>query len=154
MSLLKLGKTTPLTPESILAARRWFAENALACIAEVESGRVHVNDPASYFVWRRQQHDEALAGAYDHTLTFLQRAHHIQTGECVPLLGDADPNGEPRAAGVRAHPDAAAVTRWAEGKDFDGQAPLEYWDGLLDEAERQRIREEFAADVVREAPRG
>ena len=28
----------------------------------------------------------ALAGEFDHTFTFMQRAHYMQTGECVALL--------------------------------------------------------------------
>lgn len=75
-----------LTQASIQAARQWFADNALTCIAEVESGAVRVNDPQAYFASRRQQHADALAGKYDHSLAFLQRAHYIQTGQCVPLL--------------------------------------------------------------------
>lgn len=78
--------STKLTEASIQAARQWYADNALACIAEVESGAVRVNDRESYFAWRHQQRVEALAGKYDHTLAFLQRAHYIQTGDCVPLL--------------------------------------------------------------------
>lgn len=75
-----------LTPEAVQAARQWFADNALACIAEVESGAMRVNDKARYFAQRRQQHDDALAGAYDNSFAFWQRAYLIQTGECVPLL--------------------------------------------------------------------
>lgn len=75
-----------ITPESMQAAREWFAANALACIAEVSSGAVRVNDPESYFAWRMQQHDDALAGKDDHTFTMRQMAWYIQTGECVALL--------------------------------------------------------------------
>lgn len=75
-----------LTPESIQAARQWFADNALACITEVESGAVRVNDPARYFTLQRESHADALAGKFDHTLTFQQRAYFIQTGECIALL--------------------------------------------------------------------
>jgi len=75
-----------LTPETIQATRQWFADNAAACIAEVEAGRVWVNDPARYFAHQRQAAADSLAGKYDHTFTFLQRAHYIQTGECVPFL--------------------------------------------------------------------
>lgn len=75
-----------VTSESIHAARQWFAENALACIAEVKSGAVRVNDPEKYFVQCMRRHDDALAGRSDHTFTFRQRAHYIQTGECPALL--------------------------------------------------------------------
>jgi hypothetical protein len=47
---------------------------------------VRVNDRESYFSWRREQIEEAHAGKLDHSFTFLQRAHTIQTGECIALL--------------------------------------------------------------------
>ncbi len=77
---------TNLTAETIKATRQWFADNALACIAEVESGEVRVNDRERYFAWRMQCHADALAGRYDHSLTFLQRATYIQSGVCHALL--------------------------------------------------------------------
>lgn len=75
-----------LTPESIQAARNWFAANALACIAEVKEGRVVVNDPERYFADCRARHDAVLRGESDHTFALLQRAHYLQTGEMRPLL--------------------------------------------------------------------
>lgn len=75
-----------LTQETIIAARQWFADNAQACIDEVTSGAVRVNDPETYFEWRRQSAADSLAGKNDHTFTFMQRAHYIQTGESVALL--------------------------------------------------------------------
>lgn len=75
-----------LKPESIQAARQWFADNALACIAEVKSGAVRVNDPDAYFAQCMRRHDDALAGKNDHTFALLQRAHYIQFGECPALL--------------------------------------------------------------------
>ena len=33
-----------------------------------------------------ERKEAALAGEFDHTLTFMQRAHYMQTGECVALL--------------------------------------------------------------------
>jgi hypothetical protein len=75
-----------LTPETMQATREWYAENARQCIAEAESGAVRVNDLPSYVAWREQAIADSLAGKGDHTFAFLQRAHFIQTGECVPLL--------------------------------------------------------------------
>jgi hypothetical protein len=75
-----------LTADAMQKAREQFAANSEACIAEVKSGDVKVNDPESYFVWMQQLAADALAGRSDHTLTFLQRAYFIQTGECVALL--------------------------------------------------------------------
>lgn len=75
-----------LTEESILKTREWFANNARACIEEVKSGEVKVNDCESYFEWRNKQVKEYMEGKDDHTVAFLQRAYYIQTGECVALL--------------------------------------------------------------------
>jgi len=75
-----------LTIESIQKTREWFAKNAQECIEEVNSGKVKVNDPESYFQWCKIRMEDAIVGRNDHTLTFLQRAHYIQTGECVALL--------------------------------------------------------------------
>ena len=79
-------KLEKLTPASVQAVREWYAENALACIAEVGSGEVRVNDTARYIADCRARREAALAGEYDHTFAFWQRAYLIQTGECVPLL--------------------------------------------------------------------
>lgn len=70
-----------LTQESIHAARQWFAQNALACIAEVKSGAVQVNHPEDHVTWLTQQHDDVLAGKYDHVPALRQHALHIQTGK-------------------------------------------------------------------------
>jgi hypothetical protein len=78
-----------MTPEQAIAAtRQHFADNALACIAEAESGAVRVGDLSSYIAWRRESARAALAGEHDHTFTFRQHAHYLQTGECVGLLGN------------------------------------------------------------------
>lgn len=77
---------TLLTPETIRATRQWFADNAHLCIAEAQSGEVYVNDPVDYATWQLQCASAALRGDYDHSLTFLQRATYIQTGECPALL--------------------------------------------------------------------
>lgn len=75
-----------ITGESMLKARRQSAANRQACIDEVKSGAVYVNDPESYFEWMELLKAQDLAGEHDYTFTMLQRAHTIQTGECVALL--------------------------------------------------------------------
>lgn len=77
---------TLLTQETIRATRQWFADNAHACIAEARSGAVRVNDLPAYIAWREESAVAALRGDYDHSLTFLQRATYIQTGDCPALL--------------------------------------------------------------------
>lgn len=75
-----------LSEATMQATRQHFADNAIACIAEVLDGTVRVNDPESYYAWQEERAIEALAGNCDHTLTFLQRAYWIQTGDMVALL--------------------------------------------------------------------
>lgn len=77
---------TLLTPETIRATRQWFADNERACIAEAQSGEVRVNDLPDYIAWREESAAAALRGDYDRSLTFLQRATYIQTGNCPALL--------------------------------------------------------------------
>lgn len=77
---------TILTESSILAARLWFHDNALACIEEVLEGEVKVNDPEGYFKERTESANAYLIGSIDHTFTFKQCAYFIQTGECCQLL--------------------------------------------------------------------
>lgn len=75
-----------LSEESIKKTRKWFSENALACIEEVKSGKVNVNDPEYYFAWREKEAKEYMEGLHDHNFTFWQRAYFIQTGESIALL--------------------------------------------------------------------
>lgn len=82
-----------LTAESVASAHRWFADNARACIAEMERGEVMVTDPAAYRAWREESaklHDACAADpelSKEHiSFALLQRAHTIQTGECIALL--------------------------------------------------------------------
>lgn len=80
---------TELTPETVQAARQWFADNADACVREAEDGTAPL---ASHYPLEKYRQDMetakqyALTGCIDHTLTFLQRAYFIQTGESVALL--------------------------------------------------------------------
>ena len=80
------GKELGITGCTILATRNWYAENAQACIDEAVSGEVRVNDLATYIEWRKSLIVASLIGLSDHTVTFLQMAVYLQTGECVPLL--------------------------------------------------------------------
>jgi hypothetical protein len=80
------SKFESITANSIQLTRQWFANNALACIAEVESGKVRVNERDRYFANCRQRAADALAGKGDHTFAFRQRAYYIQTGKCLPFM--------------------------------------------------------------------
>lgn len=76
-----------ITEATILATREHFAQIARDCIADVLSGEHRVNDPEGYIAWRQQSIDDSLAGLGDSSLTFMQRALWIQTGDCPALLG-------------------------------------------------------------------
>lgn len=78
-----------ITQESIISARQWYADNCHACIDEVLSGRVVLPShtaPLDYFAWQKSQATKSMAGEYDHSLAFMQKAHYLQTGESVALL--------------------------------------------------------------------
>jgi hypothetical protein len=77
---------TELTNESMQKTRKWFSDNSISCIEEVENGSVSVNNEEDYFKWRNKEAKEYMEGKHDHTVTFLQRAYYIQTGESVALL--------------------------------------------------------------------
>lgn len=70
----------------IQRTREHFANSAEACIQEVLSGQVKVNDMDRYIKWRKEQKQEALEGKYDHTLHFKQVAHYLETGETLAIL--------------------------------------------------------------------
>lgn len=75
-----------LKESSILAARLWFHDNALACIQDILEGKVKVNDQAALIERYTLSAAAYLTGSIDHTLAFRQHAYFIQTGECCPLL--------------------------------------------------------------------
>lgn len=69
--------------------RENFFDNAKACITEVKNGRVKLPSHTflgDYFDECEKRGQAALNGEYDHTLTFLQHAHWIQTGDMIALL--------------------------------------------------------------------
>lgn len=78
--------TNRIAPESMQAARQYYADNAQACIDDAVSGRVFVNDLPGYIIRTQQAAADDLAGKNDHTFTMRQRAYSIQTGKCVALL--------------------------------------------------------------------
>lgn len=75
-----------ITPETIQRTREHFAELGRACIDDAQSGAVPVSNMESFLAWQEGMIAGYLAGDSDHTFTFMQRAHWIQTGECLPLL--------------------------------------------------------------------
>lgn len=80
---------TELTPATMQATRQHFADNKQAQIDEILSGAVKLpshNPQELHFARLRADAKECLAGTFDHTFTFLQRAYWIQTGEMIALL--------------------------------------------------------------------
>lgn len=75
-----------ITQDTIIATRAAFVAIYHACIDEAISGVVRVNDLGEYIAWRLDSIAAMERGESDHTFTFAQRAHSIQTGECVPFL--------------------------------------------------------------------
>lgn len=78
-----------ITEQSILACRQWFADNADGCVREAEDGTAPLASHyplERYRIEKAEDKRKALAGEYDHTFTFMQRAYYIQTGESVALL--------------------------------------------------------------------
>jgi hypothetical protein len=75
-----------ITEETILKTRQYFINNHRACIDDAISGRTRVNDLQGYI---RSEEDRIFGleeGLSDHTLTFVQAALWIQTGECIAIL--------------------------------------------------------------------
>jgi len=70
----------------ILATRTHFIRICSDCIEDAVSGKQKVNDLPNYVLQQTQEMVNIGSGRYDHTFTFLQMAHYIETGECVPLL--------------------------------------------------------------------
>jgi len=69
-----------LTPESIIAARKWFADNALACTVEarnrsdvLQDNEFYVNDLNRYKEDQQKLANEWLAGQYDHTFEWRKK---------------------------------------------------------------------------------
>ena len=86
MKIIVHGQNVELTEATILATRKYYADNAQKCIDNAISGEDRVNDLDRYITWRNKQIADGLAGLNDHTFTFVQMAYYIQSGESVPLL--------------------------------------------------------------------
>jgi hypothetical protein len=72
--------------QALTAARTYYIELAQACINDANKGILLVNDLPKFITWQKQAIEAFKAGKNDHTFTMQQRAHYIQTGECVALL--------------------------------------------------------------------
>lgn len=77
---------TDITAATIEATREHFAQISRDCINEVQEGRLSVNDIEGYIAWHKKAIADGVAGLGDHSLTFMQRAYWLQTGDCPALL--------------------------------------------------------------------
>ncbi len=75
-----------ITEYTVLATRQHFIDIYRRCIADVLSGETKVNDIDDCIKWREKHIIDMEQGKSDHTLTFLQCALWLQTGECIALL--------------------------------------------------------------------
>lgn len=70
----------------ILATREHFAQIHVDCIIGASEGEFFVNDLMSYIAWQFGMLRATERGDYDHTFTFLQFAHFLETEDCIALL--------------------------------------------------------------------
>lgn len=76
-----------MTPETRARTRQHFADTWRQAAANGESHDDPIPpDLPRYLEWCEANAIAALAGEHDHTFTFLQRAHYLETGESVALL--------------------------------------------------------------------
>jgi hypothetical protein len=75
-----------ITEDTILATRMHFADIHRACIADALTGETRVNNPKTYIEWEMKRIEQCMRGEFDHTLTYLQAALWIQTGDCIAIL--------------------------------------------------------------------
>lgn len=86
-----------ITQEIIVRTRQHFADNCTLCAAsaieygsipkdQLQEGKFFVNDLAGYIADRQAVALDFIEGKNDNSFTFWQRAHWLQTGECVALF--------------------------------------------------------------------
>ena len=77
---------TEITESTIINTRNYFAQISENCIQGALTNEFHVNDVDKYVEWKSKSKQDYLDGKSDHTLTFLQYAYFLQTGQMVALL--------------------------------------------------------------------
>lgn len=75
-----------ITKENILSTRLYFVAIHRECIQDAITGKTRVNDLEKYIKWEESLISRMQSGQSDHTLTFIQAALWIQTGECIAIL--------------------------------------------------------------------
>ncbi len=81
------NKQVLITTETLTLTCKWYADNAQGCIDEAVSGEVFVNDLEKYTADKLADKTKYLSGKFDPWLGFWQKAHYLQSGQSVGLLG-------------------------------------------------------------------
>ena len=86
LTIYVYNKPVELTAETIDKTWKWFSDHCRLCAADAIAGKFFVNDLKRYV-----EREHAEAARYDRhegvmSVTFIQRAYYIQSGESVPLL--------------------------------------------------------------------
>lgn len=77
---------TELTNDTILKTDKHFANICKECIDGAINKDFHVNDLDRYIQDKKRHMNNYIKGLNRNTLTYLQRAYWIQTGELIALL--------------------------------------------------------------------
>ena len=75
-----------LTEETILKTREYFYNVCIECVNGAINSEFYVNNVDNYIQFKKENAESYINGEFDHILSFLQKAYHIQTGKNVPLL--------------------------------------------------------------------
>lgn len=80
------GEIVTLTDETLEKTWERLELNVINCITDVLFNGVRVNNIVDFMRWRLAQLKEIEKRITPISLGFIQLAHHIQTGESVPIL--------------------------------------------------------------------
>ena len=75
-----------ITNDTILKTRKYYIDLANKCINAALNGSMFVNDIQEYIAQQKSYILGFQSDKYDYSISFLQRAYYIQTGECIALL--------------------------------------------------------------------
>lgn len=75
-----------ITSDAMFKTRKHFIDLSIESIQEVLNGNIKVNDFNDFIKWKTNTIKLINNGGSDHTFTFMQHAHYIQTGNTIALL--------------------------------------------------------------------
>lgn len=73
-------------PDLIQRTRDLLIAEAQAVIDATLSGQDRPNNPEKWIAYWQRHIEDVREGRADRTFYFRQRAHYLDTGECVPVL--------------------------------------------------------------------